>query len=173
MWVRFPSPPPMRCLVYAFGAFGRTKRNISEEVLEGINLGCDKRVLRVRWGTAVYRRMVGERWDKIVGLGQYPRGNKIRIERFAHNSYGTRARGYRAIDKLGPRELRVDLDFEPVEGAVVTEEAGRYVCNYSMYQLMRLKSEDTKFGFLHIPRPMRIDRVLGVVERLLEQVGVQ
>lgn len=163
----------MKSLIYAFGEFGGVSKNISEEVLNKLEIDCDKRVLRVRFDPGVYKGIAVGEWEVIIGLGQYPRGKKVRIEQQAQNSYGTRGRGYTKIDLEGPELLAVDYELALGEGSEKTDDAGQYVCNYSMYQILRKKREQTKFAFLHIPKQMELEKAIGVVEKILRKSGVK
>lgn len=160
-------------MIYAFASWGGQTKNISEEVLRRLDLPVEKQVLRVGFSEKPWREMAGGDYDLIVGLGQYPRGNKVRVERYTYNKYGSRRVRYRAIEKGRNGKLRVDAELPIVEGSRETDNPGRYVCNYSMYKLMRLKRVGTRFGFLHIPKQMGVETTVKVVKEILRGVGVE
>lgn len=58
------------------------------------------------------------------------------------------------IDPSGPPEITVTLPTQPLAsrlGAVVGHDAGRYVCNAWIYQMLRAVSRELPVGFIHIP----------------------
>lgn len=162
-----------KVLVYAFSSFGGAASNISEQILKRLTVIADKLLLKVRFVELPYRDIAANDYDMIVGMGQYPRGKRIRIERFAHNLWGSKAKGYTQIEKGGLEKIELDLKLSPIQGALPSDDAGRFVCNFSMYTLMRLKKKTTKLAFLHIPKQVEVDWATEVVGKLLSQVGVQ
>lgn len=172
--VRVPPPPQMnKVLIYAFSSWGENAGNISEKVLGKLNLQVDKRVLRVRFENEPYQQMVTGQYDLIVGLGQYPRGCSVRIEQYAYNLFGSRGQGYKPIVPGGPEKVALDAHTPMVEGAVLSEDPGRFVCNYSMYQIMQHKGKETKFGFIHIPKGLKLNRAAEIVRAILTKSGVE
>jgi pyrrolidone-carboxylate peptidase len=163
----------MKILIYAFASWGGQRKNISEEILRRLDLAVEKKVLRVRFSEKPWREMAKGDYDLIVGLGQYPWGSKVRVEKYANNKFGSKRTGYRAIEQGGKEILQVDAELPVVGGARETNDAGRYVCNYSMYQVMRLKNKSTKFGFIHIPKKMGVEMAVKVVTEILTKVGVK
>jgi pyrrolidone-carboxylate peptidase len=162
-----------KVLIYAFGSWEKVSRNVSEEVLNRLMLDVDKRVLRVHFEIDPYREIAIGDYDLIIGIGQYPRGKSIRLEQFTYNIYGTKIGGYKAIDKMGPDKIELDLKIAVNDDIVLTDDPGRFVCNFSMYQLMRLKDVRTKLAFVHIPKDMKVELAVDIVMRLLKSVGVQ
>lgn len=162
----------MKILVYAFASWGKSGRNISERVLENIHLPVEKRVLRVKFDEEPYQDMVGEDFDCILGLGQYPTGRVLRIEQVAFNMHGTRSRGYSPIEHDGPEKLTVDWELAALDGMRKTNDPGRFVCNYSMYQILRKKRATTRFAFIHIPKLANVAQVAQMIEMLIaREVG--
>ena len=160
-------------LIYAFSSWGGKSKNVSQEVLQALEVQADKVTLKVKFEYEPYKDIVKRGYNLIVGLGQYPRGRSIRIERFAQNLFGSRAKGYVPIELGGPDKIELDLRLTPMPGVLFSDDAGRFVCNFSMYTLMRHKKKETKLAFFHIPKQVGVDWATEVVSKLLAQVGVQ
>lgn len=163
----------MRTLVYAFSRWGENAENISEKVLGKLNFQVDKQVLPVRFENEPYQQMATGQYDLIIGLGQYPRGGSVRIEQYAYNLFGSRGQGYKPIIPGGEEKLALDAHLPVVKGAELSEDPGRFVCNYSMYQIMRQKMKETKFGFIHIPKGLKLGVAANRVEEILRESGVE
>ena len=158
-------------LVYAFESWGKNNANISEQVLKRLGLPVDKQILKIRFDFQVFRNIVNQNYSQIIGLGQYPSGKTIRIEQVAQNTYGTRSKGYHPIDE-GPNQITTDLKLIPTNNSTLTSDAGRFVCNYSMYSILRMKSDSQRFAFIHIPKGINVKDATNYVEELLKQVVV-
>ncbi|TXH05023.1 MAG: hypothetical protein E6R05_02370 [Candidatus Moraniibacteriota bacterium] len=156
-------------LVYAFSSWGKSNSNISEDVLNKLDLPIDRVIFQVRFDKQAFRDLVKKGYKQIVGLGQYPSGNTIRIEQVAHNIFGSKSKGYHPIDE-GPEQIATDLELTPTNNSALTFDAGRFVCNFSMYSILRSKRDNQKFAFLHIPKNMPRDLAVNYVEELLQQV---
>lgn len=156
-------------LVYAFESWGKNNANISEQVLKRLELPVDKQILKVRFDSQVFRDIVLQGYPQIIGLGQYPKDKTIRIEQIAQNMYGTRSKGYHPIDE-GPEQIATDLALIPTDNSTLSSDAGRFVCNYSMYSILRMKSDTQRFSFLHIPKGISVKNATDYVVELLKQV---
>jgi pyrrolidone-carboxylate peptidase len=162
------------CLIYAFGPWAHMRTNRSQDVLHALSdIQADKMVLPVGYDEPIYSTLAKPHHKIIVGLGQWPPGGGVRIERATYNLKRLDDGNMVEIEPGGLSRLPVDLMFEPIEGSLLSENPGEGVCNYLMYLLMKIKSEETKFGFLHIPSDMKVDRAATIVRELLAQVGVQ
>ena len=156
-------------LLYAFEPWGKNASNISEDVLTKLNLSVDKVNVQVRFEKHIFPEIINKGHKQIIGLGQYPSGDLIRIEKIAHNAYGSKAMGYKVIDN-GPTTLTTNLELIPTPQSHITYDAGKFVCNYSMYVILREKQIHQEFAFLHIPKNMYLDAAVAAVREILKQV---
>lgn len=162
-----------KILITAFEPFRDYKENITEKVLRKIkdSEGIYKRLLPVRFEKDIFTTPLKEINPGIViALGQYPRGNKIRIERKAVNQKGDeKSDPIKKITKNGEDVLYCTLKIKPDQISRVTYDAGKYVCNFSMYtSLDFLKTNSVKYCFLHIPKDMYVDTVVGWLEKKIK-----
>jgi pyrrolidone-carboxylate peptidase len=92
--------------------------------------------------------------DIVLGLGQSSR-RQIEVEsRGVNHRRADKFALRRAIFANESKELRTTLEIKPGRAAKISKNAGDYVCNYSIYVLLReIKKRrlDTRFGFIHIP----------------------
>lgn len=157
-----------RILIYAFRPFGGNNINISEEVLKNVKQrkGLKKVYLKTRFEEKIFLDLIGKyKPEMIIGLGQYPRGKRIRIEKRAMNLFGSKNRDDKKILEDGREYLDVNLEIKNDERSFFSFDAGEFVCNYSMYILLNecLKI-NIKFGFLHIPRMMDKKVAINFIE---------
>ena len=150
----------MKILLYGFKLFGKYKTNISERVVNNIQprQGLVKVVFPVKFNKSLFTRTVKQvRPDVILGIGQCGRGNKIRIERTAHNQ--------------GQHVRHVSLQLRPDAVSRISYDAGDYVCNFSMVTILdALRRTSTKFAFIHVPQAFNLDKAVQFVERQLKAI---
>jgi pyrrolidone-carboxylate peptidase len=167
----------MKLLVYAFEPFGRNKQNISQQVLKKLRRRKNVRkvTLPVEFNNSIFVGAVqGTKPSVILGLGQYPRGKKIRIERRGKNQQKTKTQLQRTITKDGQSTAIVTLKLYPDNTSWVSYNAGRSVCNYSIYVLLTdVITKDIPFAFLHIPKNMDIVKATKFVENKIDEILVQ
>ena len=159
---------PRRVLVMGFGPFQSVTDNPAERLarqIDGIACGGVTfvgRVMPVSFTRAVAttQRLIGEFSPSLlVGVGVATSRQVITVEMCGHNvGCGTTpdVDGQRRsiIDPEGPDKVMVSLPPQPLAsllGAVVGDDAGRYVCNAWIYQMLRAVSPDLPVGFIHIP----------------------
>lgn len=168
----------MKLLLYGFGSWGKTKQNISREVVDAIEvekwpeLEIEKRVFKVRFEAEPFLEAAGRiRPDYILGLGQYSKGRVMRIERRAMNEIQEKG-GVRPIDVGGEEYRKVNWLIEPGEGVEVKDDAGRFVCNFSMYTLMGwADTHHCRYGFIHIPRVVGVTKARVMVEKTITSLS--
>lgn len=149
--------PSNRILIYGFEPFGRYQRNLTQEIVQSLpeRRGQILKVLPVRFEAQIFEPLIQEfKPDYVLGLGQCPRGRMIRIERRGHNLMRDRKAALEApIDPQGPESVTPNWLIRPHSQSRFSYDAGRYVCNYSIYLLSRLaQAQDFRYAFLHIPR---------------------
>lgn len=164
----------MKLLIYGFESFGKDSTNISQDVVDRLpnQRGIVKAILPVRFNDSIIFDIVKKtNPDHILGLGQYPSGNKIRIERLAKNEWASKSKLSRNIVKGGSQLATATLDLEPNDDSCISHDAGRYFCNYSMYILLtNPKTQDIPFAFLHIPRKFDLDLAVRFVESKIQEI---
>lgn len=158
-----------KLLLYAFSSWGKNNSNLSEEVLNKLDLPVDKLVLSVKFDQQPFLDLLNQGHTHIIGLGQYPQGNKIRLEQLAHNAFGTKGKGFQPIDD-GPSQLKVNLQLKPTTNSELTYDAGKFVCNFSMYCILRNKKADQQYAFIHIPKRIELDEAAKYVDEIVRQV---
>src|SRR3989344_5604692 len=62
-------------------------------------------------------------------------------------------------------------EYKPDDNSLVSHDAGRYFCNYSMYILLtNPKTKDIPFAFLHIPKNFDLKEAVEFVENKVEKI---
>ena len=165
----------MRILVYGFGPYRKFHDNITAHIVRHLpkRPGLKKVVFPVRF----QRRQFADVLDRdkpeiILGLGQSSRKH-IEVESRAKNH--RRARKIdkrRAIFVRRPRVLPTTLAIRPICSVGKSNDAGDYVCNYSMYVLLdEIARRDlpTRFGFVHIPHDTERAKALKIIAQILQR----
>lgn len=170
--------PITHLLLYAFQPFGKYATNITEEILYLLPSypSLTTVVLPVdfepeRWQHLVTRLQPSH----VLGLGQCARGQQIRVERRAFNQMKDRSCGLeQPIETDGPATLSTTWHLPFLSGFTLSYDAGRYVCNYSMWQMTRLSEQwQMPYAFLHIPRTLPLQTACGAIQHLLSRLGLQ
>ena len=164
-----------RILVYGFGPYRTFSDNITARIVARLprQAALTKRVFPVRF----HRRQFVDALmrcnpDIVLGLGQSSR-RRIEIESRAVNH--RRADKFalrRAIFANEPKQLRTTLKIKPGRAAKISKNAGDYVCNYSIYVLLReirKRRLDTRLGFIHIPHDYDEVKASRFIRDVLEQ----
>lgn len=163
----------MKILIYGFKPYRQWKENISEKIINKIpkRQGFKKVVFPAKFDRKQFIREVkGYEPDIILGLGQHPRGKKIRIERKAVN-FKARSKRERPkpILKNKPQYQFVNLRLKPSKNSWISYYAGKYVCNFSMYIIADfIRDKDIKFAFIHLPRGYNLNAALKYIEKMLK-----
>ena len=172
---------PLKIWVYGFAPFLHYTENITQKVI--LSLQQDKAlslirfdVLPVRFEPEIFSQPIEEfQPDFVLGMGQYPRGKKIRIERKAYNWQQDKRQNpnlAKAIIAGAPATLRPNWSISPTVMSWRSYNAGRYVCNYSMYQLTHLaQSHHFNYAFIHIPKDFSLEPAVRFVKECLESQG--
>ena len=160
----------MRLLIYGFGPYGEFENNVTEKILRKLpnRRWLKKVVFPVRFHRGQFIDAI-ERYkpDIIVGLGQCSKGRLLRIEERAlnqrRNSKRTKAR---PILRRGVHRFLTNLPLQLGRHARSSNNAGAYVCNYSMYVILDYLEQrrlSIPYGFIHIPcryDPIKASRIL-------------
>lgn len=174
-------PLKPRILVYGFEAFLDYPDNITQkivQVLQSKNAFANVfyKVLAVDFQADIFSGPVAEIQPQLVlGMGQYPRGTKIRIERKSYNWQRDKTRldtHNGPIDPTGADHEIPNWSIAPNAMSWRSYNAGRYVCNYSMYRMGQLsKTHHFRYAFLHIPKDINLEQAVGFIENCLVHEG--
>lgn len=162
-------------LIYGFEPFGKYRRNVTQAIIEGLPERPDwhRAVLPVRFEREIFLPLVEAlRPEYILGLGQCPRGGLIRIERAGYNLMRERrSDAGRAISADGPERLTPNWRIAPNSRRRDSYDAGRYVCNYSIYLLSQMaQAQNRRYAFLHIPKDYGLKQGIGQVVAILRRL---
>lgn len=164
-----------RILVYGFSAWGTLAVNISSRVVQRLASlpGVTAIVLQTRFDENQLLEMVSQfDGDYVLGLGQYPRGRKIRIEQRGFNRKKV-GRVIVPIEVRGESDYEVTWHIAPTATMEVTDDPGSFVCNFSMYHLGKwAKLNQKKFAFLHIPKTFPEDEAVKIVIGSMQEQSI-
>ncbi|MGM0608900.1 MAG: hypothetical protein ACQESP_10835 [Candidatus Muiribacteriota bacterium] len=166
----------MKIFIYGFKPFKNYNENITQKILSKINLNQN---INVKIFDVVFnKKMFKDEVDKcnpdiILGLGQYPVGKKIRIERTAHNLMAhSRKETPVKINENSPEKLYSTLKIKPDKHSRFTYNAGTYVCNFSMYvNLEYSHNSNNKYGFFHIPKDFSVKNGVNWINKLINSLS--
>lgn len=169
-----------RILVYGFGPYRHFQKNVTETILR--LLPRLRRVKRIVFPvkfhrTQFIRAVTAYKPDVILGLGQCSRGSLLRLETAAYNRRRSTKRDKpKPIVRGGARKLSTTLPLKLGRHARASRNPGDYVCNYSMYVLLRFlkrRHRPVRFGFIHVPHKYKPRKALRLLVRALRQVEAQ
>lgn len=171
-------PKRPKIWVYGFEPFLHYAENITQKVV--LNLQKENTlshvrfdILPVRFEPEIFSKPIEVfKPDLVLGMGQYPRGKKIRIERKAYNWQQDKRQNSdlaQAIIEGASTTLSPNWSIRPTPISWRSYNAGRYVCNYSMYQLTHLaQSHHFNYAFIHIPKDFNLELAVRFVKECLE-----
>lgn len=169
---------PMRLLIYGFGPYRHFQENISEKILRKLprRRWLKKVVFPVKFDKAQFVKVITEyKTDIILGLGQCSRGKRLRIEAMAVNKKRNSKREKpRPIVQGGARRLLTNLKLNGGRQARFSDNAGDYVCNYSMYVILdflKRRRLPSRFGFIHIPHRYELKKAVRILVKVIDQIG--
>ena len=152
----------MKILLYGFKAFDEFEDNITEKIILALPEMKDVHTLvfDVEFNREMFERVFEEvQPDIIIGMGQHSRAEEIHIERIARNAWATREMKEPAlIDESAEAQIEMSLDLPVLTGSRESQDAGTYVCNFSMYWSESYAHKlGIKAGFVHIPRKLSVE----------------
>lgn len=157
--------------MYGFEPYGRHKVNISKGIIQRLS---NNKVSKIIFPTQFEKELFINTLDKIkpniiIGLGQHPRARKIRIERTARNLFGRKKDIPKSIDINLPDRLSVSLKIKPSKNLRVSYDAGKYVCNYSMFIVQNWANKNnSQFAFIHIPKNYNLSRATKIIADIIK-----
>lgn len=162
-------------LIYGFEPFGKYRRNVTQAIIAGLPERPDwhRVVLPVRFEREIFLPLVEAlQPDYILGMGQCPRGSLIRIERAGYNSMREcRSDAGEAISPGSPERLTPNWRIAPNSRRRDSYDAGRYVCNYSIYLLSQMaQAQNRRYAFLHVPKDYGLKQGIGQVVEILTRI---
>jgi len=163
-----------KILVFGFKPYGKYKTNISDLIVKRIKNKkiVEKIVFPVIFGNnGIIKKIKETKPDVVLGICQHPRARKIRIERKAKNMIKLKKeKKSRLINKNSKKELFTNLKIEKTKENVIAYNAGTYVCNFTMFNIMDYiikNNKDIKFAFLHIPKNYDIRKVIKAINKII------
>jgi pyroglutamyl-peptidase len=160
----------MRLLIYGFGPYREFPENITKKILHKLPQRSDlkKIVFPVRFHKRQFISAVkNHKPDVILGLGQCSRGQRLRIESRAKNrKRNSPKEKARPIIAGAPQRLRTNLKL--ALSGQSSNNAGEYVCNYSMYVMLHFIKRHRlpiRYGFIHIPHRYDHKRAVRLLAR--------
>lgn len=165
----------MKVLIYGFKPYRDYKENVTEKIVRKIThrKGLIKTVFPVRFDKNMFLEKIKiVKPNIILGLGQCPRGNKIRIERKAVNLMKEdKKESLEIISRKGAEYVFVTFKLKKDKDSWISYDAGKYVCNFSIYIISNFsRHRNIKFAFLHIPKDYNVDKAVKFVDRKIEEM---
>jgi len=155
----------MKLLIGYFGPYLSVKKNISSRVIKKLkSVHCPKILFPVRFNKKIFLKPLHQYKPNIyLILAHNPKGKYLQIElRGVNLKTGMNNLSTLYPIKKGGKKYEVSC-FKPrlIGKMKYSTNAGRYVCNYSIYTVLReirVKKLKTKLCFLHIPGSFKINR---------------
>jgi len=165
----------MRVLIYGFGAYRQFRDNITARIVKCLpnSSGLTTKIFPVRFQrrqfiTALKRHQP----DIILGLGQSSR-KQIDVEtRACNRRRAGETDELRPIFKDRAKSLPTTLKIRAGRSVRSSNDAGDYVCNYSMFLFLDAIGRaggKARFGFIHIPHNWQLNEAVQLVRRILRQ----
>jgi pyrrolidone-carboxylate peptidase len=169
----------MRVLVYGFGPYKRFRDNITEKIIGMLPSQPNVKtvVFRVRFHKRQFIEILKRHQpDVVIGLGQCTR-NRTEIESRATNRKRADEKGsFEPIRRCGAEFLPTTLEIKLGPRVGRSNNAGDYVCNYSMYVILdyiRRTAGPAKFTFLHIPHDSNPWKAAALVARAIKTLQLK
>lgn len=166
----------MRILLYGFGPYRQFRENITVKIIKAVpkSPGLTKLVFPVRFYRVQFVGALNKhRPDVVLGLGQSSR-RRIEIEaRAANRQRASKRNPAKPIRPSGPKWLATTLAVNPGRQVRRSNNAGDYVCNYSMYVMLdhiKRSRLSVSFGFVHIPYDYKPRKAGKLIRATLRQL---
>ena len=165
----------MRVLIYGFGAYRQFRDNITARIIKSLpkTASLITEIFPVRFQRRQFiAALKRHRPDIILGLGQSSR-KQIDVETQARNRRRAgKIDELRPIFRDRPKSLPATLKIRAGRSVRSSNDAGDYVCNYSMYVLLDAivrQRRKVQFGFIHIPHDWDLEKAVGLIRKVLRQ----
>lgn len=162
----------MKILISSFGPFHNFENNPSELIMNelkhefnfDLKKSIDWKVIPVTYKAvdALYNDNIINKYNYIIHLGVATNFDKLRIEINAHNSIsGNDIDGFEPGNQIinnGNEIISSNFPFEVIDyilikykdEVVISDDAGRYLCNYIYYKSLYHFKNESKVIFIHI-----------------------
>lgn len=165
----------MKILLYGFGPYKQFQENISERIVNAVQDQPElvKVIFPVKFKPGIFLRELRKHHPEIIlGIGQAPSGGKkMRIEKQANNLMRKDDGFLKKIKPHGSKSYSVNLHLKETKDTIASDNAGRYVCNFSMYIISDfILDKQIKFAFLHVPRDYNLEKAISYVSLLISQI---
>lgn len=142
--------------VYGFTAFDEYPDNVTERIIAALPAFEDvrTRVFDVLFDRAMFESAFdAANPSLILGLGQTPNGERLRVEQFARNAMSPRGGPVCPIEQDEAGERRMGWSLPDSHVCEASVDAGSYVCNFSMWVADSwARAHAARVAFLHVPR---------------------
>ena len=166
----------MRILLYGFGPYRQFRDNITARIVKSLAKSSTlaTEIFPVRFERRQFIAALSRhRPDTVLGLGQSSRKH-IDVESRARNRRrASKSAELKPIFRNRPNAWPTTLKIRAGRSLRKSNDAGDYVCNYSMYVLLdgiAREGVKTRFGFIHIPHDWNMDKAVRVVRGVLRQI---
>lgn len=165
----------MKILIYGFKPWGKLDKNISQEIIKKIKLkkNIKKIIFDVKSEKKQFKEVLKYKPNIIFGLGMCGRGEKIRIERKAKNiRKAKKDEKLKAIDKRG-KDIFVNIKIKNDKNSRISYDAGWYICNFSMYVILKSIKKNQKYAFFHIPKDYDLKKAVKFFSKVINKTQNQ
>lgn len=150
----------------------KSEKNVSEEIIKKIKprKGLRKFIFDVKSEKRQFKKALKYKPDIIFGLGMSGRGKKIRIERKARNiRKAKKDEKLRVIDKRG-KDIFVNIKIKYDKNSRISYDAGWYICNFSMYIILKSMKKNQKYAFFHIPKDYDLKKAVKFFSKIIDKI---
>ena len=168
----------MRLLVYGFGPYRGFHENVTETIVRKLpkRRWMKKLIFAVRFHRGQFIKAV-KRYqpDVILGLGQSSKGRLLRIEsRAVNRKRNNKTEKAKPILRAGSRRLVTNLRLNLGQQSRSSNNAGDYVCNYSMYVILdfiKRRRLPVRYGFIHVPHQYDTKKAIRLSLEAIDRIG--
>jgi pyroglutamyl-peptidase len=168
----------MRLLIYGFGPYRGFHENVTETIVRKFpkRRWMKKLIFAVRFDRRQFIRAVKDyQPDVILGLGQCSKGRLLRIEsRAVNRKRNNKTEKAKPILQAGSRRLVTNLKLNLGQESRSSNNAGDYVCNYSMYVILdfiKLRRLPIRYGFIHVPHQYDSKEAIRLLLEAIDSIG--
>jgi len=136
----------MKILVYGFKPYKKYKENITENI-----------IIKIKNRKNLVKEVFTVKFEKNMFLEKIKRQNKKDKPKI--------------IFKDKPKYRFTSLKLTTDENSRISYNAGKYVCNYSMYVILDYcQNKTTEFAFIHVPKGYNLDKAVKFVESKINEL---
>ena len=158
--------------LYGFKPFRNFSENVTEQIINAVpqRAGLETCVFDVVFDSDMFLQpLITFKPSIVLGLGMSSKAKQLCIEQCAVNSMGHDGEDTRLIHEEGDACLTCSVQLPESKETMVSDDAGTYVCNFSMYTyLSQTLIPDLQYGFLHVPESYSVSAALAYLAPLLD-----